>query len=444
MMDDFKRPPERPQVRLDSLGGNVIRPGQTIQPQATPSPAFAAHAIPQHAVSEPAFYPPAQPAPSQVPGQFLPPLEHHPELPEHTLAPVKKRFSLFRKPDLTKKQWIIVVLASVLVIGGGTAAALMLNKEEPKPVVKKAPAKVAPAPPPPILSPLSGLVVTEEQKNRPVTGVMIENSSNARPQSGMDQAGVVFEAIAEYGITRFLALYQENSPSVVGPVRSARPYFLDWNMAFNASYAHVGGSPEAMQLIKDRGIRDLDQFHNSGAYRRVSHRFAPHNMYTDINALVDVGNSKGYTASTFTPLVRKEKEQPSSAPTAKTIDLAISGAFYNVQYDYDQATNSYKRSMGGAPHTDAETSAQLSPKVVIALGIPYSLKPNGLHSNYQTVGSGNMLLFQDGVVTAGTWSKADPAAQFIFKDGAGADMKLNPGQTWITALGDITKATYAP
>jgi hypothetical protein len=273
---------------------------------------------------------------------------------------------------------------------------------------------------------------------------MIENSPDARPQSGLDQAGVVYEAIAEAGITRFLALFQESSPAVLGPVRSSRPYYLDWAMAFDASYAHVGGSPDALQRIKDIGVKDLDQFYNPGPYHRISSRFAPHNMYTSLAGLRDLSNSKGYTKSTFTPFPRKEKEEPSKSPTAKSINFGVSGADYNVHYDYDPASNTYKRSEGGEVHVDNETKAQLSPKVVIALAMPYSLMADGYHSDYQTTGSGNMLVFQDGNVYPGTWSKAGPKDQFVFTGQDNKPLALNPGQTWISVLSDISKATYQP
>src|SRR5262249_15833287 len=135
------------------------------------------------------------------------------------------------------------------------------------------------------LSTLSGLPVDPAVNQRPVTGVMIENSVQARPQSGLNQAGVVFEAIAEGGITRFLALYQDTTPDNVGPIRSARPYYEQWALGFDAGYAHVGGSPEALNDIKAWGVRDLDQFYNSGSYHRISSREAPHNVYTGITTL---------------------------------------------------------------------------------------------------------------------------------------------------------------
>jgi hypothetical protein len=443
MIDDFKKPVERRRAamdtRRDSLPSQQGGPEFPETPQADSSP-------------EPAFRTPEQAAKETGASKhtayqdFLPPLEHHEALPAHASkdAPAIKRFFMnLRKPDLTKKQWIIIGAVLVILLGGGTAFALTRNK--PAPVAKKTPAKAVAKPAPkPIISPLSGLVVTPEQQARPVTGVMIENSPDARPQSGLDQSSIVFEAIAEAGITRFLALYQDNEPGTIGPVRSSRPYFLDWAMAFDASYAHVGGSPDALQRIKDISVKDLDQFFNPGGYHRISTRFAPHNMYSSVAQLRELGISKGWDKSTFTSWVRKSKETPSAAPTAKSINFAVSGADYNVHYDYDPAKNVYNRSEGGEVHVDNETKAQLSPKVVIALAMPYTLMADGYHSQYNTIGSGQMLVFQDGTVTPGTWSKGQPKDQFTFKDAAGKDIPLNPGQTWVTVLKDIGQATYQP
>jgi hypothetical protein len=454
MLDDFQRPPERPRMRMDNLrrpsfGAN--RPG--ISQQSGDQPDQPNIITPSESTGpgneEPAFRPPeevSQDSEHQHPQAFLAPLTQHAEIGE-SVEVMERRIGWkqwFQKANLTKKQWIMVAIAAVVVLSGSTALALKLSHKAPVPVAK-APAKVvAKTGPAPILSPLSGLPVSQLQHDNPVVGVMIENSPDARPQSGLDQAGVVYEAIAEAGITRFLALFQENSPGVLGPVRSSRPYYLDWAMAFDASYAHVGGSPDALQRIKDIGVKDLDQFYNPGPYHRISTRFAPHNMYTSLDGLRGLAISKGWSTSKFTPFVRKSKEEPSKAPTAKSINIGISGADYNVHYDYDPSSNTYKRSEGGQAHVDNETKAQLGPKVVITLAMPYSLMADGYHSSYQTQGSGNMLMFQDGVVTAGTWSKGNPQDQFIFKDGAGTDMKLNPGQTWITVVSDIGKVTYQP
>jgi hypothetical protein len=310
---------------------------------------------------------------------------------------------------------------------------------EVKKVVKKAPPKPTTVP-----STLTGVPVAPEVNQRPVTGVMIENSLAARPQSGLSEAGVVFEAIAEGGITRFLALYQDTQPADIGPVRSARPYFVKWALGFDAGYAHVGGSPQAMADIRALGVKDLDQFANSGAYRRVTTRSAPHNVYTTMANLNALEASKGYTTSTYTGFARSKKATPAKVPTAKTVDLGISSALYNVHYDYIAATNTYNRSEGGAPHMDANGNKQISPSVVVALVVPFSIASDGKHSVYQTIGSGQAFVFQDGNVTIGTWTKTSEKTQITFTDSAGKPLLLNPGQTWISAVAAAPKVTYAP
>lgn len=348
---------------------------------------------------------------------------------------------------LTRKQWIIIGSVVLLITAGSAAAVATILKDAPPPpkaaTITSKPKPAPPAPPPKPTSPLTGVEVGEEDTKRPVIGVMIENSTFARPQSGLRDAGVVYEAIAEYGITRFLALYQEAAPGNIGPVRSARPYYVDWARSYDASYAHVGGSPDALAKIRAEGIRDIDQFANSGYYRRIREREAPHNVYTTMAQLRELTAKKGWTSSTFTGLARK-KEAPVKPEqiTAKAIDIAISGPTYSVHYDYDAASNSYQRTMAGAPHNDADSGARIAPKVVIGLATSYGLLPDGYHSSYSTTGSGAVKIFQDGTVTEGTWTR-EGTGQYQFKDATGKPIALNPGQTWITAVGNPAAVTFS-
>lgn len=342
----------------------------------------------------------------------------------------------------TRRQALIFMGVFTLLAGGATTAAILLQPE-PKPVAKQVAVKPVPPPTPTVVpSTLSGLPVAPDINDRPVTGIMIENSTFARPQSGLKDASVIFEAVAEGGITRFLALYQDTQPTNVGPVRSARPYYAQWAMGFDAGYAHVGGSPQALQNIKEWGVKDLDQFHNANAYRRISSRSAPHNMYTGVDVLTQLQQAKGFAKSTYTGFTRKAKEAPAQIPTAKGIQLQISGPLYNAQYDYDAPTNSYKRSMGGAAHTDADSGVQLTPKVVVAMVMQQTL--DGKYSVYNVIGSGKAYVFQDGVVTTGQWSKTANTAQITFTDDNGQPLLLNPGQTWLTAVGTPGAVTYRP
>jgi len=385
--------------------------------------------------------------------------------------PPKRRFHVSWPPS-RRQSIVLSVIAVLLAFGSGAAwthfhRTVEVSAVSVKPSAKK-PKVVVPTTVP---STLSGLPVDPAVNQRPVTAVMIENSIDARPQSGLDQAGVVFEAIAEGGVTRFMALYQDTQPDYIGPVRSARPYYLAWALGFDAGYAHVGGSPDGLADIKAWGVRDLDQFYNSGAYQRISSRYAPHNVYTSIAKLNAVEQAKGYTTSTFTGFARKA-DQPYKPPTAtkptagkktptsvasdirtaaNSIDMTLSGYYYNPHFDYDATTNTYKRSEEGKPHMELSASGaqtQIAPKVVIGLVVPLSqgaLDSSGaFYSNYNPIGSGQAYVFQDGTVTIGTWTKTDNKSQLSFTDSSGATIKLDAGQTWLTAVSATNQVTYRP
>lgn len=262
---------------------------------------------------------------------------------------------------------------------------------------------------------------------------MIENSLDARPQSGIKQAGVVYEAIAEGGITRFLTLHQEDKPQLIGPVRSVRPYFVDWLTPYQASVAHVGGSAAALATVRNGSYRDIDQFFNGASYWRSTDRYAPHNVYTSFAKLDALNQSKGYTTSVFKGFSRTDAK-PADTPTATNIAINFSSAWYNTAYTYDKASNTYLRSEGGAPHMDRE-DGQIAPRVVIAMKVDEStVMEDGYRENIVTTGSGEAIVFQNGTATTVTWHKPDAATGITFTDANGKDVPLVRGQTWIAAI----------
>jgi hypothetical protein len=363
--------------------------------------------------------------------------------PERPIMQTKKRKLSLK--NVSKKQWIILaivllIFASVLVYifvfkdkDNQTNNVTQNNSQQDQPQEE--------TPPPPPTSPLTGRVLeSAELATRPVTGIMIENSPESRPQSGLLQADMVYEAIAEGGVTRFLAVYQESQPDMIGPIRSARPYYVDYIAGLDGSYGHVGGSPEAIQDIKTLGIKDLDQFYNASAYTRVSGRYAPHNVYSDFARLNQLNQSKGYTKSTFTPLARKS-DVPQT-PTATNIEFILSGPTYNPRFAYDATTNSYLRSQAGAAHKDDTTGKQINPKTVVALVVNKGYDPDGYHTEYTTTGTGKVYVFQDGIVSEGTWAKKERKASLELYDSIGLPMKLNAGQTWITLVSSAEDVRY--
>ncbi len=348
----------------------------------------------------------------------------------------------------TKKHWWIASgIAFVVVAAGVTGTMLLVHSNKAAAPAHKEAVKTLPAPAPKsttVASTLTGLQVNPNVNQLPVTAVMIENSTFARPQSGLDQAGVVFEARAEGGITRFVALYQDSSPAYVGPIRSVRPYYIQWLLGFDAAVAHVGGSAEALQDLKTWDVKNLDQEANGSYFSRITARAAPHNVYTSIANLNALETKLGYGAPRYTGFARKA-EAPLKTPTTTSIDFNISSTDYKVHYDYSAATNSYARSEGGVPHMETDQNGnktQIAPKVVVALVMSATLESDGLHMQYGTIGSGPMYVFQDGGMQQGTWHKTANTSQFTFTDANGKTLALNPGQTWITALGASNLVSY--
>ena len=335
-----------------------------------------------------------------------------------------------------KKLVIILSVVGLLVVAGGTAAGLYFFTQKPDDTTANVvEPKPEPEPEPVIYySPLTGSEVADEAvTTQAVTGMMIENSPDARPQSGLKDSGVVFEAIAEGGITRFLVLYQEQKPQLIGPVRSVRMYYVDWIAAFNASVGHIGGSAAALAEVRNGNYRDIDQFFNAGAYWRATDRYAPHNVYTSFENIDALNTQKGYTTSKFTGFLRKDSA-PAEVPTATSIDVTISSALYNSHYDYIAETNTYNRSQGGAPHLDRE-AGQISPRVVVILKVQETtVLEDGYRESINVIGSGGAVIFQDGTVQEVTWNKPSKTDQITFTDAEGNPVELARGQTWVTAV----------
>lgn len=336
-----------------------------------------------------------------------------------------------------------IISGFTLIAGIGALVFFGPEAAEPDPVPDIETTYVAP--PEPIYSPLTGLETTEKLAARPVTGVMIENSIDARPQSGLEEAGVVFEAIAEGGITRFMALYQEARPSNIGPIRSARPYYVEWVRGYDAAYLHSGGSGAALSLIRSIDVKDLD--HGNYGERiasRVSSRFAPHNVYSNFDKIDSLNKELGFKSSKFTPFSRLDAEDNETAAKiiAKTIDFDISGANYNTSYSYREKSKDYVRNMAGLPHKDQESGKQISPEVVVALITSYGIHSNGIHSVYDTIGTGDAIVFQLGTAKKVKWRKESRKASFELIDAKGKAVELAPGQTWITAIAAANRVSY--
>lgn len=301
-------------------------------------------------------------------------------------------------------------------------------------------------------SKLDGLQYAPDIANRHALGVIIENHPESRPQFGLADAAVVYEAKAEGGITRFLAIYGPKAPEKVGPVRSARTYYLDWCLEYDCFLAHVGGNIDALDLIPKIGIKDLDQFrYGTSKYGKTYYRVpkkgvaTEHTMYADPAKLYEIANTNSWPMTGGHPSVNFKREAATDErPTSQQIDITISSRQFNTAWTYDPATNTYARTMGGAAHTDGATGEQIKSKVIIiqeAASQPIVTRINEQGLKMTTVGTGKAKIFQDGKATEGTWKKASQKERTIFMDEQGNEIRYNPGQRWITVVEPGSKVT---
>jgi hypothetical protein len=343
-----------------------------------------------------------------------------------------------------KKAVLIGTLAAI-VMGGGAAMAFGVFGEKPQTTVIKV-IKKQPAKPKTVASPLSGVQVSPELAERPITGVVIENHTDARPQSGLQDAGVVYEALAEGGITRFLAFFLDQKPKEIGPVRSVRTYFVDWALEFNAPVAHVGGNIDALDLIGPLHMKNMDQFANGNYFYRTSDRYAPHNMYTTTEKLDALEKKLGYDdKSDFTPSPRVVKEKAAATADHPNIHINYSYNGYQVDYQYTAATNDYARLLAGKPHVDRNTGQQIHVKNVVIQYMPTSYGTTRIGEQtviMATPGSGKAVVLRDGTAIEGTWNKTAHSSRTIFKDSAGKEIPLNPGNTWYSIVPVGNSVTY--
>lgn len=300
--------------------------------------------------------------------------------------------------------------------------------------------------------PLSGLAAEAGgSAPRPVM-VMVENSAAARPQSGLNQADLVYEILAEGNITRFVAVFQSRSPKVVGPVRSIRPYFVEIGDGLDAIIVHAGWSQEAMNLIADRKLSHFDQVYGDSAYYwRSGERKAPHNLYTAVDLIRKGASDKKMQDSwrgSGLSFIRQEAGeggvQPvQSAPAGKeaaSVLIPYVGG-YTAGYRYDAGTKLYKREMNGQPHLDKETGRTLQAANILICKSRHRIIDSDGRREVDVFGPGQGYLVQEGQAREVTWKRQNGMIR-AYVDGK--ELELLPGQTWVQVVPETSAITFGP
>jgi len=280
------------------------------------------------------------------------------------------------------------------------------------------------------IAPLTGMPVQEEVTKRPLA-VMINNLKPARPQSGLSQADIVWEVLAEGGITRLVTIFQSSAFSdPIGPIRSIRPYMIDIGESYGAVLVHAGASNDALALLQHSGKADLDEINNAGAYfYRDKSRKAPHNLYSTQEKLREGAVKLGHSETANVPQLRFSSAPDLSGTEAATdIQVKFQLDSYKVAYHYDPAKGLYVRSINGEPHTDLNNGEQLAAANLVMISAKHRVYDNAGRLEIDLKSGGDALLFQQGHVIACEWKREKGDIVRLVKDGV--ELPFVPGTTY--------------
>jgi hypothetical protein len=261
---------------------------------------------------------------------------------------------------------------------------------------------------------IDGVYVKPGEENLHPIAVIIENHVDARPQFGLSEANLVYEAEAEGGITRYLAVYSDGENlEKIGPVRSARPYFVDWARELSALFIHCGGSPEALVKISKENIFNLNEFYQGKYFWRNKRVSAPHNIYISSDNINEYLDLKKADEGKFLSWQYKDDAVLGGRPEIAEIKIDFQSPDFIVKWKYDRENNEYVRYMDGRMHIDA-SGGEIRAKNVIIEYIKAEVIDEELRLKMQHIGEGKALVCLDGKCEEGEWRKKTAASRTRF------------------------------
>ena len=344
----------------------------------------------------------------------------------------------------------IITLILVVALGFGLAACRQEVPEAPvetpveEPVVEPEPEPEPVEEPEPtgIPSPLSGIYAAEELVNGRIISVVFDNHPKAKWQSGLKDAELVYEFPVEGPYTRYLGLYLINSPDSLGPIRSARPYFVTMAWQFDSIFVHVGGSEQAKADVRTLRMAEIDGLTSSNkVFWRMSHKRAPNNMYSSMEVLRGVQEERGYRdTSEFEGFIFDMEDLPRTGENAEDILITYNDE-NNTRYIYDPDLQKYERYKEGARHVDeSDESGLYADNIIIQENSMRVLDREG-RLGISLEGQGEGKFITRGVVQDIKWVKDDRKAKIEYLNENNEEIRLSPGTTWIQVVKPGTPIT---
>lgn len=297
-----------------------------------------------------------------------------------------------------------------------------------------------------IISPLDGLRYYPEDLNKRTVAISIDNHPKARWQAGISQAEISYEFEVEFPYTRYLCIFLAKEPSQVGPVRSARPYILYYALENDSIFVHVGGSEDAFKEIKRLKAADVDGLYSGSMYRyKDTGKYAPHNMYTNLESIRKEAFSRGYReesdfeAYEFNDINLKLSDKYEYSPA---YEINIEYNNYNTTgYIYDEDMSLYLRYKDKEKHIDELDKRQLCVKNIIVIETSKMVLDDEGRLFLGTIGEGKGVYFTNGECILISWEKPSEKDRLKFFN-EDEEIKLNPGNTWIQIVNDLNCLNY--
>lgn len=335
-----------------------------------------------------------------------------------------------KKRRLKKKKLIILIVVLLLLVGGIITGVILWNNKDSKTSTKEEEDDTT-------ITEEVVQVVDLNSTSRPYA-VMINNISEARPyHTGLQDAYLVYEIVVEGGITRYLALFKDKTNEVVGNVRSARHYYIDYVLENDAYYVHWGWSPQAESDISSLNVDNLNGLTYGTPYffrQSISGVSTEHRAFTNLTELANLVNRLGYRTETNKDLLLNYSatsvELPDDSEEATSIDIKYSSSS-TTNYVYDSEEQVYKQFVNDEAHTDYETKEQYTVKNIIVYQVATSTIDSYGRQDIDNIGSGTGYYITEGKVVAITWEKTSRSSQTVYRYENGEEITVNDGNTWI-------------
>ena len=336
------------------------------------------------------------------------------------------------------KKWLLGLFAVMMIISGCSQEENAVEDQPKKQVEDIVKDEQEPA----FQSPLTG-EKTDVEPNARAVAVVVNNHPAARPQSGLHKADLVYEVLAEGNVTRFLAIFESEQPERIGPVRSAREYFLKLAKGYDSFFIAHGYSPDAKDMLDNGFIDHLNGIQYDGTlFKRADFRKAPHNSYITFDNIKKGGESRGYQLNGSPEgfhFLSEEQLENLSGDEAKRIQVSYGTSTFDVQYEYDTEATKYHRYANGEETVDLETNESILLDNILIVEMDHEVIDNAGRKAIDLTSGGRGYLLQKGIRNEVTWENVGGRILPFIN---GEEVKFVPGKTWINIVPSLDRVTF--